>query len=74
MKMEMYSIKDRLNGYIPPVPFNNQQIAERWFKEMLAENVTMRMSPEDFGLWKLGEWDSDTGEWIADIKEVVYEF
>lgn len=70
--MEMYSIKDRLQNFIPPVPFANEQIAQRWYKEMLSENLTMRMSPADFGLWKLGEWDSDTGKWKEDIREVVY--
>lgn len=72
MIMEMYSIKDRLQNFIPPVPFANEQIAQRWYKEMLSENLTMRMSPGDFGLWKLGEWDSDTGKWTEDIREVVY--
>lgn len=72
MIMEMYSIKDRLQNFIPPVPFANEQIAQRWYKEMLSENLTMKMSPSDFGLWKLGEWDSDTGKWTEDIREVVY--
>lgn len=72
MIMEMYSIKDRLQNFIPPVPFANEQIAQRWYKEMLSENLTMKMSPGDFGLWKLGEWDSDTGKWTEDIREVVY--
>lgn len=72
MTLEMYSIKDRLQKFIPPVPMSNEDVAQRWFKEMMHENITMRMTPEDFSLWKLGTWDSDTGEWIGDIKEVIY--
>lgn len=72
MIMEMYSIKDRLQGFIPPVPFANEQIAQRWYKEMLAENLTMKMAPQDFGLWYLGTWDNETGISTNDIKEVVY--
>ena len=72
MILEMYSIKDRLQKFIPPVPMSSEEVAQRWFKEMMHENITMRMQPEDFSLWKLGEWDSDTGEWTSDIKEVVY--
>ena len=72
MIMEMYSIKDRLQNFIPPVPMANEDIAQRWFKEMMHENTTMKLAPEDFGLWKLGEWNSDTGEWTEDIREVIY--
>lgn len=75
MIMKMYSIKDRLQGFIPPVPFANEQIAQRWYKEMLSEQLTMRMSPEDFGLYYLGEWDSEKGKFIManEPEEVIYE-
>ena len=74
MIMQLYSIKDRLQGFIPPVPFTNEQIAQRWYKEMLGENLTMKMSPEDFSLYYIGEWDSETGEITNnDPKEVTYE-
>ena len=74
MKMELYSIKDRLQGFIPPVPFANEQIAQRWYREMLSEQLTMKMSPEDFALYYIGEWDSDTGKITNnEPKEVIYE-
>lgn len=74
MIMQLYSIKDRLQGFIPPVPFANEQIAQRWYKEMLSENLTMKMSPEDFALYYMGEWDSDTGIITNnEPKEVTYE-
>ena len=75
MILKMYSIKDRLQGFIPPVPFANEQIAQRWFKEMLSENLTMKMAPEDFALYYLGEWDSEKGKFMMpeEPMEVTYE-
>lgn len=72
MIMEMYSIKDRLNGFIPPIPLANEETAQRWFKEMITENITMKLSPNDFGLWYLGKWNTETGIFENDVREVVY--
>lgn len=72
MIMEMYSIKDRLNGFIPPIPLANEEIAQRWFREMISENITMKLAPNDFGLWYLGKWDTETGIFENDVREVVY--
>lgn len=68
---QMYSIKDKLNGYIPPIPFPDDDVAQRWFREMVHENVTMKLSPNDFDLWHLGEWDSKTGEFKTNIYAVA---
>lgn len=74
MIMRLYSLKDRLNGFTPPIPFAMDEVAQRWFKEMISENTTVRLSPDDFSLWYMGEFNTDTGE-ITDNenrKEVVY--
>lgn len=74
MILKMYSIKDRLNGFIPPVPFSMDEVAQRWYKEMLTENTTMKLAPDDFSLWYIGEFNTETGE-LTDSenrKEIVY--
>lgn len=74
MIMRLYSLKDRLNGFTPAIPFAMDEVAQRWFKEMISENTTVRLSPDDFSLWYMGEFNTDTGE-ITDNenrKEVTY--
>lgn len=74
MIMKLYSLKDRLNGLTPPIPLANDEVAQRWFKEMRTENLTVKMSPEDFSLWYMGEFNTETGE-ITDNenrKEIIY--
>ena len=72
--MRLYSLKDRLNGYTPPIPFAMDEVAQRWFKEMMSENTTVKLSPDDFSLWYMGEFNTDTGELTdnENRKEVVY--
>lgn len=71
MKHEMYAIRDRLNGFTPPIPINDDEIAQRWFREMVHTSTTMKLSPSDFDLWHLGTWDSETGETINNVYPVA---
>lgn len=59
--IKLYAIKDDLNGFAPPIPFNNDDIAKRYFKEMCQENLTIRISPQDFSIWKIGEYNTKDG-------------
>lgn len=59
--LQFYSIKDELNGFTPPIPFPNDEVAKRYFKEMCAENITMKHSPQDFSIWHIGEFNIKTG-------------
>lgn len=59
--LKLYAIKDELNGFAPPIPFNNDEIAKRYFKEMCQENITLRISPKDFSIWKIAEYDTANG-------------
>lgn len=72
MTLRMYAIKDRLNGFTTPIPFSMDEVAERWFHEMRTENTTMKLSPNDFGLWYMGTFDTETGKYESEVKEVVY--
>lgn len=59
--LRLYALKDELNGFAPPIPFNNDDIAKRYFKEMCAENITVKYSPIDFSIWHIGEYNTATG-------------
>lgn len=63
MTLQMYAIKDEHNGFTPPIPFTKDEIAKRYFNEMLNENITMKYAPKDFSIWQVGEYDSDTGNY-----------
>lgn len=71
MKMEMYAIKDRLTGFTTPIPLSNDEVALRWFKELTETDTSVRVSPDDYSLYHMGTYDSETGEYTNDIKEVV---
>ena len=65
MILNMYSIKDELNGYTCPIPMISEEVAERYFKDQMIGNVTMKNSPKDFSLWKMGTFDSECGTFMA---------
>lgn len=65
MIMEMYSIKDELNGYTPAIPIMSEDLAKRYFKDQYEGNVTIKNSPKDFSLWKMGTFDTESGTFIG---------
>lgn len=62
MTLPMYAIKDELNGFAPPIPMANDDVAKRYFREMLQGNSTMKIEPKDFSIWAIGSFDTETGE------------
>lgn len=65
MILEMYAIKDELNGFTTPIPINTEEIAKRYFKDQMIGNPTMNNSKEDFSLWKMGTFDTESGTYIG---------
>lgn len=65
MILEMYAIKDELNGFTTPIPINTEEIAKRYFKDQMLGNPTMTNSKEDFSLWKMGTFDTESGTYIG---------
>lgn len=69
MKFGIYSIKDNLVGYSGLQILNNDAVAMRNFKIAMAENA----SKNDFTLFKLGYFDTDTAEIIIEEKRQLME-
>lgn len=69
----LYSIYDyQRRGFLSIIEKQNDTMAERDFKIMCnSENSLMKMCPDDFSLWKLGEYDEENGTLIADKKELL---
>lgn len=62
MKTELYEMRDKLSGYTTPIPFTKKEIAMRYFKEQVKNTITVKTTPSDFEMYKVGEFDSDTGK------------
>lgn len=71
MKLTMYALKDELNGFTTPIPFMNEELAKRYLKDQYMSNPTVKNSPLDFSLWRVGEFESETGEYTQTKIELV---
>lgn len=70
MIYSMYSIKDELNGYTTPIPMLSDNIAKRYFKDQIMGNPTMGNTPEDFSIWKMGTFDTESGTYIQKADDI----
>lgn len=71
MMLKIYAIKDELNGFTPPLPLPNDDIAKRYLKDQFTENPTIKNSPKDFSLWYIGEFDTELGRMIPNEKKLI---
>lgn len=64
MDIKLYSIRDiKLEKYGQPFVAPNDEIAKRMLQSTIrAGQTTIAEYPEDFQLFKLGEYNEDTGE------------
>lgn len=63
MKIGVYSMKDRLNGFMNLFPEQNDDVAKRGFLFALKQNKDslFACNPDDYSLYKIGEFDTDSG-------------
>ena len=63
MKLGMYSIYDKMTGYMAPSPQQNDEQAARAFAYDLnsPDMCLIKANPEDFQLERVGFFDTDTG-------------
>lgn len=57
----LYAIKDELSGYAAPITIKNDDLAKRWFTAQVNNNEMMKGSTKDFSLWKIGEFNTESG-------------
>ena len=70
MLIKLYSIKDtKLGKYAQPFSAPNDEIAKRMLTSTIrAGGNNIADYPEDFQLYKLGQYDEDTGDLQTDNK------
>lgn len=62
MILSIYSVKDDLTGFQQPTFEINEQVAMRNFAYAINEvKGILSANPNDFSLFKVGEFDTDTG-------------
>lgn len=75
MTRTYYAIKDNLaEAYMTPVLFDNDNLAIRWFTGVVnskEQNEIIYNNPEDFELWKLGEFDNQSGTIYPGVQKLV---
>ena len=62
MIIDLYAIKDELNGFTSPIPFMKEEMAKRYLKDQYMSNPTISNSPKDFSIWLIGTYDTDEGK------------
>lgn len=64
MKLGIYSMRDRLTGFLQPTFDLNDAVALRNFEAAILQvrpGNLLHTNPEDYALYKLGDFDSDSG-------------
>lgn len=64
MKYGIYSIRDFKTGFLPPTVDQNDGSAARNFEHAVlqSEQTLFFSHPEDYALYRIGDFDTDTGE------------
>lgn len=69
MKLILTTIKDELTGFQNVIGERSEETAIRSFCQAINNpEAIMYANREDFSLWKLGEYDSDTGVIVPELK------
>lgn len=73
MKFKIYSIKDTKIGFMQPFYQSNDAVAVRAINNAVnaKEINNINQNADDMELWKLGEFDDQTGQITSDIKFIV---
>lgn len=61
MKYYLYSVRDKLRGFMQPLMDLNDLSAKRDFAQGVNNNPGLNFAPADYDLYKIGEFDSDKG-------------
>lgn len=65
MMKKVYCIKDRLQGFLSPFTDTNDEVAMRNFDAGCKNNNIIYFNPEEFSLWRVGEFDTDSGQLVS---------
>lgn len=62
MIVKLYSIRDKLTGYNPPIAFKDERIANRWFESFCKQKKDQEyIEPKYYELYEVGTFDTENG-------------
>lgn len=74
MKYGVYSIRDARTGFLPPTFDLNDSSAMRNFAHACMQKQSLLFSHiEDYCLCKIGEFDTETGNILPTLPEVILD-
>lgn len=69
---DLYVIFDRIaHRYSSPLPFQNKQLAVRYFESLLANCDNIRTKSSDYELYHVGFYNTETADLLVVSKEYV---
>ena len=71
MKLNLYSIKDKQDQFKQPFVYVNDALVLRHLNNSLKDKNEFSLNPEDFILYRVGSFDTETGILESDIKHIV---
>lgn len=71
MKLNLYSIKDKQDQFKQPFVDVNDALVLRHLNNSLKDKNEFSLNPEDFILYRVGSFDTETGILESDIKHIV---
>lgn len=72
MKHNVYTMKDLKSCYMQPFVDVNDNVARRNFAAAInRKDTVMNFSPEDYILFRIGEYDDQTGELLTIVPTIV---
>lgn len=69
MKYNVYSVRDVLNGFGSPICDFNDKTAIRNFRSAFRNGSSV--DPRDYDLFRIGSFDTDSGELIPETSMVL---
>ena len=71
MMFKMYAIKDELSEFASPLAIQDDAQAKRYFRYEVSKTKLMSDNPEDFSIWEVGDFDSETGVVMGKTPKLV---
>lgn len=67
MTYGLYCIRDKYTTFMAPALDQNDESAKRGFGFAINNNQEFSYSPADFDLYKVGEFDTVSGQIVAEV-------
>lgn len=68
--MKLYSVRDLMTGFMPPISLPNDGAAIRFFNNHVVKNSDI--PKHDLEIWRIGIMDDDNGDLIPETPTKLY--